>query len=61
MLMLAQNLVEYSALSELAGGVQRVSMAAQDWLQNVDSRVWLVGGFVVVVCVARRLFSGGQR
>jgi hypothetical protein len=61
MLILAQNLAEYSALSELAGSVQRASAAAQDWLEHVDSRIWMVGGFVAVVWLARRLFSGGQR
>ena len=61
MLVLAQNLSEYSALSGLAGSVQRASVAAQDWLENVDSRFWMVGGFVLTIWLARRLFSGGRR
>jgi len=53
--MLAQGIVEYSALTALADGVQRVSNVVQDFLGGVDSRVLWVVGVVVMVWIVRKI------
>ena len=53
--MLAQGMAEYSAVTALADGVQRVSGVVQDLIGGVDSRVWLVVGVVAVVWIARKI------
>ena len=55
--MLAQGLVEYSALTAMADGVQHASVQVQDWIASVDSRVFWIGGVILAVWVGRRLLS----
>ena len=53
--MLAQGMAEYSAVTALADGVQRVTSVVQDLIGGVDSRVWWVVGVVVMVWIARKI------
>ena len=55
--MIAQGIVEYSALTALADAVQHVSLVVQDLLAHVDSRVWMAAGAVLVLWAGRRLLS----
>jgi len=48
-------MAEYSAVTALADGVQRVTSVVQDLIGSVDSRVWWVVGVVGVVWIARKI------
>jgi hypothetical protein len=54
---LAQGLVEYSAVTGFTDAVHHSSTVVQYWLRNVDPRVWPVAGIVAFVWFVHRVFS----
>ena len=55
--LIAQSLVEYSAVTAIADTVDRISLVVQDWTGHIDSRILIAGGLLLAVWLGRRMFS----
>jgi len=55
--MIAQSLVEYSAVTAIADTVARISLMVQDWTGHIDGRILIATGVLLAVWLGRRMFS----